>query len=320
MPSLFAGIDVSQAHLDVHVLPGGHRTRRANAPAGHRQLVAFLQPLAAAFAEVRVVVESTGGLEPACALALEAAGAEVAVIKPERARHFAKAFGRLAKTDAIDAGTLAQFARSVPLTIHPLPPEEIRHFRDPLDRRAQLVEMRAMEKDRLDTTAFAKARKGIDKRIAWIDREIKGLDSELARRVADNPTWRELDAVLQSIPGVGPQTARTLIGQPPELGHVDRQVIATLVGLAPIANDSGTCEGPRHIVGGRQQVRNALDMAALSASRHNPVARALYARLVAKGKSAKAALIAVAHKLLTIANAMAQSKQPWRHLTVANSA
>ena len=317
MPGIFVGIDVSQAALDVRVLPADPGGRFDNTPAGHRQLADFLRPLAAAPAEIRAVLESTGGLELPAALALEAAGFEVAIIKPERARYYAKAAGRLAKTDAIDARVLAQFAQAVPLTIHPLPPEEIRHLRDLLDRRAQLVEMRTMEKNRLATTFEIKARRSVEKHIGWIDREIKDLGVELDRRVAENPKWKEIDDVLQSIPGIGPQTARVLIGQLPELGRVDRKVIAQLVGLAPVANDSGETEGARHIVGGRRQVRNALYMAALSATVHNPVGKALDQRLLNHGKAKKVALIAVAHKLLTIANAMAKSKTPWRHSIVA---
>lgn len=317
MPSIFVGIDASQAALDLHVLPAERGTRVGNTPAGHHKLVEYLRPFAATTAEIRVVVESTGGLELPAALALEAAGFEVAIIKPERARYFAKATGQLAKTDAIDARMLARFAQAVPLTIHPLPPEEIRHLRDLLDRRNQLVEMRTMEKNRLATTALAKARRSVEKHIAWIDREIDTLEAELDRRVAENPKWKEMDAVLRSIPGIGPQTARTLIGQLPELGHIDRKAIAQLVGLAPVANDSGETEGRRHIVGGRKQVRNMLYMAALSAIKRNPF-QSFYQRIISQGKTAKVALIAVAHKLLTIANAMARNKTTWRHSSVAN--
>lgn len=317
MPSVFVGIDVSSATLDVCILPVDHTLQVPNTPAGHRRLVAALLPLAGSPADIRAVVESTGGLERPVALALEEAGCEIAVIKPERARHFAKAHGQLAKTDALDARMLARFAQSVPLAIVPLPPEELRHFRDLLDRRAQLVEMRTMDSNRLATTALKPARKSIEKHVAWLDREIGGIEAELDRRVAANPPWAEIDRLLQSIPAVGPQTARVLIGHLPELGTVDRKVIGQLVGVAPVANDSGTTVGPRHIVGGRKQVRNALYMVAVVAVRWNPVGKALYVRLKAKGKSSKSALIAVAHKLLTIANAMVAQKTPWRHSNVA---
>ena len=320
MPTLFVGIDVAQATLDVCIRPGLHTTQFRNTPTDHRRLIENLRPRAAQPADIRVVLESTGGLELPLAIALEEAGIEVAIIKPERARYFAKATGQLAKTDAIDAAILAQFCQSVPLTISPLPTEEIRLFRDLLDRRQQLVEMRTMESNRLPTTTEKQARQSIQKHLAWVDREIKQLEAQIDRRIAQNPTWKEIDQILQSIPGIGVQTARILIGQLPELGQVDRKVIGQLVGLAPVANDSGRTEGPRHIVGGRRQIRNTLDMAALSAIKYNPVGKALYIRLLQKGKCAKVALVAVAHKLLTIANAMVQNKTTWRHSNVANPA
>lgn len=320
MPTLFVGIDVAQATLDVCIRPGLHTTQFRNTPTDHRRLIENLRPRVAQPADIRVVLESTGGLELPLAIALEEAGIEVAIIKPERARYFAKATGQLAKTDAIDAAILAQFCQSVPLTISPLPTEEIRLFRDLLDRRQQLVEMRTMESNRLPTTTEKQARQSIQKHLAWVDREIKQLEAQIDRRIAQNPKWKEIDQILQSIPGIGVQTARILIGQLPELGQVDRKVIGQLVGLAPVANDSGRTEGPRHIVGGRRQIRNTLYMAALSAIKYNPVGKALYIRLLQKGKCAKVALVAVAHKLLTIANAMVQNKTTWRHSNVANPA
>ena len=319
MHSLFVGIDVSLKTLDNHHLPADLSFRLPNTPTGHGKLIERFRGLAAQPSDIRVVLESTGGLELPVALALEQAGFAVAIIKPERARYFAKAHGQYAKTDPIDAGMLALFCRDVPVPIIPLPPEELRHFRDLLDRRHQLVEMRTMENNRLGYTTVAAARKSLEKHIAWIDREIHAIEADLDARVATNPQWVEIDRILQSIPGVGPQTARLLIGHLPELGHVDRKTIGHLVGLAPLANDSGTKEGPRHIVGGRWQIRNGLYMAALTACRHNPIAKALYTRLRERGKSAKTALIAVAHKLLTIANAMIAQKTLWRHSDVAFS-
>jgi transposase len=319
MPSLFVGIDVAQEQLDVCILPLERSLRVANTPDGRRQLVDQLLALPAAPAELLVVLESTGGLELPVAVALGEAAIAAAVVKPDRVRHFAKAAGQLAKTDAIDARLLAQFGRSIPLTVQPLPAEETRLFRDLLDRRQQLVDMRTMEKNRQATTTDPRAQNSIAKHIAWITREIEALETLLDQRIANNPHWAEIDRVLRSIPGIGPQTSRLLIGQVPELGRVDRKAVGLLIGLAPVANDSGKTEGRRYIVGGRKQVRNGLYMAALSAVRHNPVARQLYARLMAKGKPAKAALIAVAHKLLTIANAMVRDRTTWRHLNVAES-
>lgn len=319
MPVLFVGIDVSKAHLDVHHLPADQGFRVPNTPDGRRQLGAMLGGLGTPPGDTRVVLESTGGLELEAALALEEAGLRVAIIKPERARYFAKAHGTLAKTDAIDARLLARFARDVDLPLAPLPAADLRRFRELLDRRAQLIEMRTMESNRLQATTLKVAERSLKKVIAALDREIKRIEADLDRAVAANPRWAEIDRILQSIPGIGPQVSRLCIGQLPELGRVDRKVIGPLVGLAPLNNDSGDREGPRHIVGGRLQVRNGLYMAALSATRHNPVGQALYARLIARGKPHKSALIAVAHKLLTIANALVARNETWRHPNVAFS-
>jgi transposase len=318
MTTTFVGIDVSKNHLDVHYLPDDKAFRVPNTPEGHRRLLDALRPLAGSPSDIGAVLESTGGLELPAALALQDAGFQAVIIRPERARYFAKANGQPAKTDAIDARMLARFLQAIPVPVVPLPAEDLRQFRDLLDRRQQLLEMKTMEGNRLATTAYAKAGRSIAKHIAWIEREIRDLEKELDARVAAHPVWAETDRILQSIPGLGPQTARLLIGQLPELGHVSGKRIGHLVGVAPMANDSGSTEGPRHIVGGRRQVRNGLYMAALSASKYNPVARALYIRLRARGRSAKSALVAVAHKLLTIANAMVSKKSLWRHSNVAD--
>ena len=317
MPKLCVGIDVAKDNLDVCIQPLGKALRVANTPAGHCELVQVLRPLTAAPADIRVGLESTGGLELPVALVLEEAGFEVAVIKPERIRYYAKAAGQLAKTDALDAAIIAQFVQAVPLTIQPLPTEDIRRFRDLLDRRNQLVEMRTMESNRRGSTTEKRARKSIEKHVVWINKEIRHLEAELDARIAANAQWKELDRIIQSVPAYGPQVSRTFIGQLPELGQVDRKVIGQLVGVAPRPDDSGKTEGARHIVGGRKQVRNVLYMSAVVAIRCNPIAKELYLRLKAKGKSAKSALIAVAHKLLTIVNAMVRNHQTWRHSDVA---
>jgi len=313
MPSFFVGIDVSQKNLDVFIEPIKRAIRFPNTNTCHQQCVKELQSLGVDPSQIRVVLESTGGFELSMALVLQEAGIEVAIIKPERARFFAKASGKIAKTDAIDAAVLAHFCQVIPLPIVPLPNDEIRQFRDLLDRRQQLLEIRIMESNRKKTTSENKSIKSIDKHIAWIDREIGVIESEIDTRIANNPQWNELDRIIQSIPGVGIQTSRTLIGQLPELGHVNRKVIAQLVGLAPIACESGEMACQRHIIGGRKQVRNVLYMAALCASRSNPLIQGLYKRLCEKGKPAKVALIAAAHKLLTIINAMVQKRTPWRY-------
>lgn len=316
MPATFVGLDVSKARLDVACLPSKQAFQVDNTPEGHRKLIDSLLAISANPSDIRVALESTGGLELPAAIALEAAGLEVAIVKPDRVRHFAKALGQQAKTDAIDANILAQFIRDIPLSIVPLPSEDLRNFREVLDRRHQLVQMKTMETNRLGSTTLKTARKSLEKHIAWLEGEIERIDADLKNRVETHPKWAEMDRILQSIPGVGEQTARALIGHLPELGQVDRKVIGHLVGLAPVANDSGTMEGARHIVGGRWQVRNVLYMAAMVATRFNPVCKELYARLKARGKSGKVALIAVAHKLLTIANAMVKNKTMWEHSNV----
>jgi transposase len=320
MPTLFVGIDVSKANLDVACLPGHQAFRVPNTPAGHRQLIDTLLPLAVQPADIRVVLESTGGIELPVALALEEAGIPLAIIKPERARYFAMAHGQLAKTDAIDAGVLAQFAQDVKLTIVPLPSEDLRNFRELLDRRDQLIEMRTMENNRLASTTNKPTKTSLKKHIAWINRQIKDIEAKLDRLIETNPVWCETDRILQTIPGIGAQVSRLLIGHLPELGQVNRKVIGQLVGVAPIAKDSGLVQAPRHIVGGRWQVRNGLYMAAVVAITHNPIGKAMYIRMIAKGKSAKSAMIAVAHKLLTIANAMVAQKTTWQPSEVAQNA
>lgn len=320
MTTLFVGIDVSQKRLDVAFRPEGAAPALHvdNTPAGHRELLEVLIKLDRP-ADIRAGLESTGGLELPVALALEEAGCEVAIIKPERIRHFALAHARLAKTDALDAAMIAAFVQGVPLEIHPLPSEDLRQFRDLLDRRNQLVHMKTMERNRLGSTTQQLARKSIDKHIAWIEKEIQLLNTELDDRIAAHPKWKEIDRIVQSVPGFGDQVSRTVIGQLPELGRIDRKVIGPLVGLAPLDRQSGETDAPRHIVGGRRQVRNVLYMAALVATRYNPVGRDLYSRLMAKGKSKKAAIIAVAHKLLTILNAMVRDMKEWRHSDVAKT-
>lgn len=319
MPAIAAGIDVSKHHLDLHLLPSHRKLRVANDEAGHRQLLEELERTHPHRAEFRIVLEATAGYELACALALEAAGYPVAIVQPIRVRNFAKALGLFAKTDTLDARVLATFADKVDIDIHPLPPLEIREFRELLLRRQQLVDAKVAEKNRLEHATLDRARKSLDKHIRWIEKEIEALDREIGQRVADNPTWKRLDDILQSIPSIGPQTARTIIGQLPELGHVDDKKLAHLVGVAPMADDSGKKVGVRRIVGGRKDVRCVLYMATMSAIVHNPVCKALYTRLLSKGKPKMVAMVAVARKLLVIANAMVKSKTLWRPSLVAET-
>lgn len=310
MAKSFAGVDVSQDKLDVHVLPAAAPATFPNTDGGISALAEFLRGHAAD--GLRVVFESTGGMELPAALACEAAGFETAIVRPERVKSFAKAEVRHAKTDALDAALIARFASKMEIDIHPLPPEEIRDFRDLLDRRGQLVAMRTMEHNRLKSTRQADALESVREHIRWIDRELAKLDKEMAGRVAANPAWKRLDEVIQSVPGYGPQSSHALIGQLPELGKVEGKRLSHLVGVAPLAKDSGNASLRRHIVGGRMHLRNTLYMAAVAAVRCNPVAKAFHARLKRQGKASKVALIAVVRKLLCILNAMVKADSMWR--------
>ena len=305
--AVFVGIDVSKGRLDVHALPQADAFSVGNDPAGHEALAARLKPLRPAL----VVLEATGGLERRCAAALAAAGLPVSVVNPRQTRDFAKAMGRLAKTDTIDAAGLAEFARRVGPPVRPLPDGHARAFEALLRRRQQLLEMRAMEHNRLGLARDGREHASLEEHIAWLSRQLEQLDKELASAVEASPVWRVNDELLRSIPGIGPVVSRVLLGALPELGTLDRQHIAALAGLAPVADDSGTHRGRRVIKGGRAEVRCALYMAALPAARYNPALRAFARRLKAAGKAARVCLVAVARKLLVIANAVLRDQRPF---------
>jgi transposase len=312
--SAFVGIDVSQGFLDVHLRPDGRTFRVSNDADGHRQLLADLPT---PHHIVRVVLEATGGLEAPVAATLATAGYPVAVVNPRQVRDFAKATGTLAKTDALDAAILAHFADALRPEVRALPSPELQELRELLDRRGQLLQMRTAESNRLGSTTQKAVRKDLTAHLAWLDNRIKGVEDQLDQLIAANLHWKATDELLRSIPGIGAQTSRSLLGQLPELGRLDRRQLASLVGLAPLNCDSGHHRGLRRIVGGRAHVRKALYMAALAAVRHSPHFRAVYARLRSQGKVAKVALIAVARKLLCIANAVVRDKTHWRHSIVA---
>lgn len=312
--SSFVGIDVSQDFLDVHIRPESRTFRVSNDPDGHRKLLAALP---AAGSIVRVVLEATGGLEAPVAAALAAAGWAVAVVNPRRVRDFAKATGKLAKTDALDAAVLAHFAEAIQPEVRVLPSPELQELRELLDRRAQLLQMRTAESNRLGSTSQQAVRKDLEAHLAWLKKRIQNIEEQLDQLIVANLHWKATDELLQSIPGIGAQTSRSLLGQLPELGQLDRRQLAALVGLAPMNSDSGTHSGIRNIVGGRAFVRKALYMAALAAIRHCAHFREFYARLRGQGKVAKVAIIAVARKLLCIANAVVRDQSPWRHSGVA---
>lgn len=302
------GIDVAKAMLDVHVRPSDEARRFTNDAKGIRALVDWLKPKS----PERIVLEATGGLEISLVAELTIAGLAAVVINPRQARDFAKALGKLAKTDGIDAAVLAHFAEAVRPDLRPAKDAELRELEALVTRRRQLIEMRTVEQNRLGAAHEEIAKVSIRKHIAWLDECIDENDRDLDRRVKDSPAWRATEDLLRSMPGVGPVVARTLMVYMPELGTIDRRKIAALAGLAPINCDSGTFRGRRRIWGGRAAVRTALYMAAVTASRRNPVIKALYDRLLLVGKRKKVALAACMRKMLVMLNAMLKHRTSWR--------
>ena len=305
--ALWVGIDVSKDFLDVHVRPTQDAFRVANDEAGIADLVARLQQRPPA----GLVLEATGGYEIPVVAALAAAGLAPAVVNPRQARRFAEGVGRLAKTDPIDAAVLAHFAEAVRPEPRPVPDADARLLGDMLARRRQLVQMRVSELHRLPT-ATGPIRKGIQRHIDYLDRQIKSIEDDLATAVKASPAWRARDELLQSVPGVGPQVSRTLLAELPELGTLSGRQLAALCGLAPFNRDSGRRRGPRSIYGGRSHVRAALYQAALVAMRWNTPLKGVYEGLVQRGKAKKVALIAVARRLLVILNAWSAPAHPGR--------
>jgi transposase len=304
----FVGIDVSKAHLDSALRPGTKATARdPNDPVGIAALVSRLKPVAPTL----VVVEATGGLELPLVAALQVAKIPVAAINPRQARDFAKASGRLAKTDRIDAEVLAHFAEAIRPEARPLPSTEVQALDALLSRRQQLLEMRVMESNRLGSCSDQTVRAGLERHLAWLEAEIADADGRLSEAVKASPAWKEKDELLRSIPGLGPISSLTLLAALPELGTLDGGKISALVGLAPFADDSGTRRGGRHVRGGRAAVRRVLYLAALSAVRHNPALKAFRDRLSSRGKKPKVILTAVARKLLVIANAVIRTGLRW---------
>lgn len=311
---VFIGIDVSKAWLDVAVVSG----EPWRAGQSSEELSALAERLAALH-PVLVVCEATGGLEAPLAAALNAAGVPVAVVNPRQVRDFARAMGILAKTDRGDASILAEFAQRVQPVPRPLRDEQAQELAALVARRRQLVEMITMESNRLHAERVPAVREDIAASLGELKARRQRLERELERTIKASPLWQETTALLCSVPGVGPVVSATLIAELPELGTLPRGAIAALVGVAPLARDSGTMRGARRIWGGRAAVRSALYMAALVATRHNPAIRLAYARLRARGKPAKVALVACMRKLLVILNAMMRDQQPWRQTAPAAS-
>jgi len=306
-PPLFVGIDVSKAHLDVALRPTGTAFRLANSATGIAELVARLKPLAPTL----IVLEATGGYELPAVAACLAAGLPIVAVNPRQARDFAKGVGKLAKTDPIDAAVLAHFAEAVRPPVRPQAPAERQALDALLTRRQQLIAIRVMETNRLAVATDAALKAGLTRHLAWLDSELADVGRCLDEAVQASPAWRDQDALLQSIPGIGPTTSRTLLAALPELGTISGGRAAALAGLAPYAQDSGKLKGVRTIRGGRPEVRRMLYLAALSAARHGGPLKEFYDRLRARGKRGKVAMIAVARKLVTIANAVLRTQTPW---------
>ena len=302
----YVGIDVSKDYLDVAVRPTGQQWRMGNTEEGRDQLVERLQGLAPAL----VVLEATGSLEVPVAAALGTADLPVAVVNPRQVRDFARATGKLAKTDKLDAQVLALFAERVRPVPRPLPNLQSRELSALLARRRQLVAMLTTERNRLGS-ALPNVHPGIQEHIAWLEGKLGDLSDGMSQLLQGSPLWRETEDLLRGVPGVGPVLSTTLLAELPELGTLDRRQIAALVGVAPLNRDSGTLRGKRTVWGGRAKVRAVLYMAALVAARFNPVIRAFYQRLLAAGKPKKVALIACMRKLLTILNAILKHRTPW---------
>lgn len=303
----FCGIDVSKESLEVAFYGQEGIRSFANTPAGQAELVAYLKALN----PTRIVLEASGGFEHETMLALLIAGLAVAVVNPTRVRHFARAYGRLAKTDPIDAHVLAHFAQAVQPRVRSLQSEQETHLTNLVRRRRQVVAMLTAEKNRLGTSS-ARLKERVSKHIQWLQEELEELASEIDQVIQSLPEWREKEQILQSVPGIGPVNAATLLAELPELGTTSRQKIAALAGVAPYNRDSGKKRGRRKTGGGRGGVRSAFYMACLSATQHNPVIKRFYKRLIAKGKEPKVALTACMRKLLSILNAMLRKKESWR--------
>ncbi len=307
---IFVGVDVSKAWLDVAVHETAEVSRVSNEDGGIASLVKRLKKLKPTL----IVLEPTGGFEMLVVAELSHAGLPVVVVNAKRVRDFARATGQNAKTDKLDAKVLAHFAAAIRPALRNLKSDEEEQLTALLTRRKQILDMLTVEKNRL-VTVRAKMRTDIEFHIQWLSNNLKELDKEIEDFVKGSPAWKEKDELLQSVPGVGPVTSATMLGMLPELGKLNRQEIAALVGVAPVNKDSGKKQGRRRVYGGRAEVRSVLYMAALAAKKFNPVIRKFYERLLKQGKEKKVALTACIRKLLVILNAILRTHQPWHFQT-----
>jgi len=310
MDAIFVGIDVSKDRLDVALRPTGEHVAVARDAHGLAELIARLRPLAPAM----IALEATGGYETIVAASLAAAGLPVVVVNPAQVRAFARAIGKRAKTDPLDASVIAHFAEATKPPVRPLPDTDTQRLADLLARRGQIIEMMGAERQRQKRLTETRIQKSIVRLLAALQKELSELDTEIDGAVRNSPAWRDKEDLLASVPGVGKIIARTLIAELPEIGTLDRHRIAALAGLAPWTRQSGQWKGRSFIGGGRSRVRAALFMGAMVAARHNPVLKAFHDKLLAAGKPKLVALIATARKLLTILNAIIRDATSWQEI------
>lgn len=313
-PLQWVGIDVSKASLDVYLRPSGQQFQFHNRASGIAELIQQLQ----AFKVKQVILEASGGLELEAAQALQEQGFAISIINPRQGRDFAKATGKLAKTDRIDAAVLAHFGEAIQPAITVLSSASEQALQEAVTRRRQLVEMLTAEKNR-QSSLRGKMRQDVDSHLEWLAERIRELDGEIEQLSQAQEQWRARIALLKSVPGIGNVIATTLVAALPELGQVNDKRISALVGVAPFNRDSGKYRGSRTIWGGPASVRAVLYMGTLVAVQHNPVLKAFYTRLLAQGKAKKVALTACMHKLLRILNAMIRDGKPWQPPALATS-
>lgn len=304
----YIGIDVSKDRLDIAILPSQDSFAVQRDSGGLDALVERLKALAPEL----IVIEATGGFEQVVAATLAGASLPVVVVNPRQIRDFARALGRLAKTDKVDAAVIASFAERVRPPLRPLPDADARLLDELVTRRRQIIEMLVAERNRARRLQNKTVVKRIERHCALLQKDLTEIERELDESIRGTPLWRETEDLLKSVPGVGSTLARTLIAELPELGRLDRRQIASLVGLAPFARDSGIMRGRRTVWGGRASVRTVLYMATLTATRFNPVIQAFYRRLRHAGKPFKVAITACMRKLITILNAIVRDRRPWQ--------
>ena len=301
------GIDVAKKHFDLHSLKTGQDRRLENSADGIRQCVALCN-------EIRpklIVMEATGGYERTLAATVQAEGFVVAVVNPRRIRDFARAAGQIAKTDKLDARIIAQFGA----TMEPRPTEQIdentQKLKTLVARRSQLVGLHTAESNRMEHADARNIQRSIAAVVKVITTQLKSIDRQIEQHIQDTPQLHQRSEIIDSAPGIGPVTAHMLVTELPELGRLNRRQIAALVGVAPMARDSGTFRGKRMTGGGRKQIRSRLFMPTLVAVRHNPILKAYYTGLLSRGKCKMVALVAVMRKLICILNAMVKNNQKW---------